>query len=226
LEAAGIRTAVLPLDDDFITAFSLGIDKSQAETLFYGTDKILVIDGEIWLPLSMAAFNEGFMKAWNRGAEGLASVFAAGQEVDFVVLEEAWALYPPAPLPAQGIQFKAAEPGLLLRNAETALSRYAASEINPLIQAVQAQIRTAPTAALQNRLGVLLVRAGRTVEAKAAYERAAGMGSVPAMTNRGNMALADGDLAGAERWFAQALAASPNNITAKQGLEQIRELRR
>jgi Flp pilus assembly protein TadD len=114
----------------------------------------------------------------------------------------------------------------LLRNAETALSGYVASEINPLIQAVQAQIRTASTAALQNRLGVLLIRAGRTAEAKAAYERAAGMGSVPAMTNRGNMALADGDLAGAERWFAQALAASPGNIIAQQGLEQTRELRR
>jgi Flp pilus assembly protein TadD len=74
---------------------------------------------------------------------------------------------------------------------------------------------------LYNRLGILLVRSGQTVDAKAAYERAAGMGSVPAMTNRGTLALIEKDYATAERWFAQALDREPENEAALRGIEKI-----
>ncbi|MDR0400454.1 MAG: tetratricopeptide repeat protein, partial [Treponema sp.] len=79
------------------------------------------------------------------------------------------------------------------------------------------------TAALYNRLGILLVRSGQTGEAKAAYERAAGMGLVPAMTNRGNLALIEKDYASAERWFKEALARDPGNQTALRGMEKAEE---
>jgi Flp pilus assembly protein TadD len=69
----------------------------------------------------------------------------------------------------------------------------------------------------------LLVRSGQTAEAEVAYERAAGMGSVPAMTNRGNLALIEKDYAAAEKWFTQALEREPENEAAKRGLEQVGE---
>ena len=75
--------------------------------------------------------------------------------------------------------------------------------------------------ARQNRLGILYTRAGRTAEAKAAYERAAGLGSVPAMINRGNMALGENDYATAEKWYRQALQKQPENASALRGLERI-----
>jgi hypothetical protein len=49
------------------------------------------------------------------------------------------------------------------------------------------------------------------------------MGSVPAMTNRGNLAPIEKDYAAAERWFRQALAREPENAAAKRGLEKIGE---
>ncbi|MCL2044466.1 MAG: hypothetical protein FWG89_10040, partial [Treponema sp.] len=76
-------------------------------------------------------------------------------------------------------------------------------------------------AAGQNRLGILYARAGRLPEARAAYERAAGMGSVPAMTNRGNLALIERDFATAERWFRQALQRESQNRAALRGIERI-----
>jgi Tfp pilus assembly protein PilF len=75
--------------------------------------------------------------------------------------------------------------------------------------------------ALYNRLGIVQARVGRTAEAKASYERAAGMGSVPAMTNRGNLALTERDFATAERWFRQALARDSQNQAALQGMEKV-----
>jgi Flp pilus assembly protein TadD len=74
-------------------------------------------------------------------------------------------------------------------------------------------------------LGILLVRSGRTAEAKAAYEQAANMGLVPAMTNRGNLALIEKDYPAAERWFKEVLEREPGNRTALRGMEQLGERR-
>jgi TPR repeat protein len=60
-------------------------------------------------------------------------------------------------------------------------------------------------------------------EARTAYERAAGLGLVPAMTNRGNLALIEKDYAAAERWFRQILTVQPENAAALRGLEKVRE---
>jgi tetratricopeptide (TPR) repeat protein len=225
LEAAGIPSAIIPLDSDFIIACYLGIDQAEAELLFNGLEKVLVIDGGVWMPLSMNAFNDGFTAAWDSGAETLNNVFTQGAEVNFIMLENAWGIYPPAPVQG-GMTVRAGEENLT-QAAGRVIQQYISREIQPLVQNVQRQIAATPTAAglplasLHNRLGILLVRAGRIADARAAYERAAGMGLVPAMTNRGNLALIENDYAAAERWFAQALAREPENAAALRGLERV-----
>jgi tetratricopeptide (TPR) repeat protein len=142
-------------------------------------------------------------------------------EVNFIMPENAWAIYPPAPLPVQGGTAVRAGGGDLVETTDGILEQYISREIQPLAQNVQRQIAANPTAALYNRLAILLARSGRIADAKAAYERAAGMGSVPAMTNRGNLALIEKDYAAAERWFRQALAREPENAAALRGLEKV-----
>jgi hypothetical protein len=227
LEAAGIPAVIIPLNDDFIVACNLGVSQAGAELLFNSLEKILVIDDQVWLPLSMNAFNGGFMAAWDGGAEVLNAVFTEGGEANFIVLESAWGTYPPAPLPAQGgIR---AGGGELASIADSVRRQYIIREIQPQAEAVQRQIAASPAAEglslarLYNRLAILLVYSGRIAEAKAAYERAAAMGLVPAMTNRGNLALIEKDYATAERWFTQALAREPENEAALRGLEKIGE---
>jgi hypothetical protein len=221
LEAAGIPAAFIPLDDDFIVACDLGVGPEEAELLFNGLEKALVIDSQVWMPLSMNAFNEGFMAAWNGGAETLDSVFTGGMEADFIMLETAWRIYPPAPLPAQGGTAVRVNRENLAQAADGVIGRYIGQEIQPQAEALQRLIAANPTAALYNRLGILFVRSGQAAEAKAAYERAANMGSVPAMTNRGNLALIEKDYPTAERWFKEALAQEPENSAAKRGLEKV-----
>jgi hypothetical protein len=226
LEASGIASAIIPPDPergfgDFVIAYTLGVTEAGAGLLFNGLERVLVIDGEVWMPLSMKAFNEGFMAAWNGGVDALDRSFADGSAVDFIMTEAAWGIYPSAPLPAQGGTGVRAGGETLAQAAERVMGEYINREIQPQIAAVQRQITANPTAALYNRLGILLVRAGRSAEARAAYERAAGMGSVPAMTNRGNLALIEKDYAAAERWFTQALSVQPENGTALRGLEKV-----
>jgi tetratricopeptide (TPR) repeat protein len=199
--------------------------------LFNGLDRVLVIDDEVWLLLSMNAFNEGFMAAWEGGAETLNKFFAEGGEADFIMPENAWGTYPPAPLAAQSSVVVRTGEAELSRAADSVMRQYISREIQPLVQNIQQQIAANPTAAglplasLHNRLGILLVRAGQTGNGKAAWERAAGMGSIPAMTNRGNLALIENDYAAAERWFRQALARDPDNAAALRGLEKVSERR-
>jgi hypothetical protein len=89
--------------------------------------------------------------------------------------------------------------------ADGVLTAYVRQEIQPKIATVQGQIRNTPTATLYNQLGNLQVRAGNMAEGKTAFERAAGLGSVSGMINRGNVALLEKDYTTAERWFRQAL---------------------
>jgi len=225
LESVGIPAAFVQMENDFIVAVSLGVNTSAAETLFNGTGKILIINDSVWLPLSMAAFNEGFTAAWTRGVNVLNENFKAGKQADFVMVEEAWAVYPPAPLPEQGGRVVRTDGAAAAREVNRAIQQYIEQEIQPIVNQVQTRISAAPTAALYNRMGIVQVRSGRIAEGKANYERAAGMGSVPAMTNRGNLALIERDYDTAERWFRQALSRDSQNSAALWGLGQIAENR-
>ncbi|MCL2442065.1 MAG: hypothetical protein FWD13_01200 [Treponema sp.] len=206
------------LNSELLTAVSLNINAAQAETLFNGTDRILIINDNVWLPLSMSELNEGFMACWNKAVTILNEAFASGGLIDFVIVEDAWQHYPPAPMVELGRGNLRTDNNAALREVNTVIQRYITQEINPVIQRTSAMQNSA---AQQNRLGILYVRAGRIAEAKAAYERAAGLGSVPAMTNRGNLALTERDFTTAERWFRQALQGDPQNRAAHRGLERI-----
>jgi hypothetical protein len=225
LESVGISSAFVQVENDFLVAVSMNADASAAETLFNGTGKILIIDNKAWLPLSMAAFNEGFLSAWARAVKVLGDGFKAGKHADFVMVEEAWAVYPPAPFPEQGGRAVRTDVNAAGKEVNRAMQQYIAQEIQPVLAQIQAKASANPSATIINRLAIVQVRAGKLAEGKANYEKAAGMGSVPAMTNRGNLAMIEKDYATAEKWFKQALAKDSKNSAALRGLEQIAESR-
>jgi len=223
LEGVGIPSAFVNTGDNFLVAVDLGINQSAAETLFNGTGKILVINGDVWLPLSLGALNNGFMACWAQAADTLNKTFNEGKQADFVNVAEAWAHYPPAPLPALGGSAIRTDTNAAVQQANSATQQYIDQELAPILRQIQTQISGNPTAALYNRLGILQARSGHTADAKTAYERAASMGSVPAMTNRGNLALIERDYTTAEKWFKQALAIDSQNNAALQGMEKVKE---
>jgi tetratricopeptide (TPR) repeat protein len=220
LEASGISAAFVPLEDDFITAVNLGISPSSAETLFNGNEKLLIIADQVWLPFSMAAFNRGFMESWKAGAQHLA---AAEGDFKLVIPEDAWEIYTPVSIPSRENPVLLPPEQLVLSGAEKELRSYITGELDPLIEKMRNQMRTATTAVNYNRLGLLLLRSGKQAEAASAYERAAAMGYSAAMSNRGNISLLDRDYQAAEKWFRQALAADGGNRAAKEGLEKARQ---
>jgi tetratricopeptide (TPR) repeat protein len=220
LEAAGVKAGLLPLEGDFIVALSLGISGEAAHRLFLDPNSFLVYGEEAFLPLSLAALNSGFTESRREAAKKIAAAFEAGGDIEFVLLEEAWRLYPPAPLPPSGARgIRPAEKAVTAR-ADNAFSQYLSGDILPLISDALSR-GSGHSPQEMNRLANLYVCAGKMAEAKTLYERTAALGSVAGMTNRGNLALLENDFAVAERWFTQALKLQPENPAALRGLSRI-----
>jgi tetratricopeptide (TPR) repeat protein len=222
LESVGIKAAIIPMEDDFLAAFSLGIDEAAAGTIFNNRDNLLVIDDEVWIVLALSTFNEGFVNCWYRGMGAINTAIESGGFIDMIPMRDAWTIYPPAAISAGNVQFERPVEDEVRRAAETNIMRYIAAEFGPKIQAVNDAIRNfGATAARYNELGLLYVRSGMYGEARAQYQQAAAMGSASAMANLGNLAMMDRDFTTAEQWFRRALQIDPENRIANNGLAQI-----
>jgi hypothetical protein len=226
LEAAGLRSSFIALEKDFIVLLPLGINEAAANSFFSNTERVLIVNDELMLPLSMAAFDEGFTTAWNRAMETLAEAFASSAtEIDLIAPEDCWLVYPPANLPPRELRFNPPQTAALTAAADEALMQYISAELEPKAAALRQELGRAPTAVLYNQLGTAYVRSGLLNEARAAFTNAAERNSAAAMVNLGNLYALDRDWAAAEQWYRRALELSPDSSAARQGLEQSLEAR-
>jgi hypothetical protein len=199
LEAAGISAAIIPIAGEFIVAFSLDIDEDAAGELFSDLGNLLIIDGKVWMPVAMSSIAEGFVNSWYNAVNHIKFAVENEEEVNFIILSNAWAAYPPAALGAQDTQYDKPSEISVSRLVETDMLRYVSAEFGPKIQEVQNMIRSqGGSAALYNQMGLLYIRAGMYNEARSEYLRSAAMGSAAAMVNLGNLAVTNRDFVAAE----------------------------
>ena len=220
LESVGIRTALIPLKNDFVVAFSLGITADDAKNLFNSTDNLLTIADEIWIPVSFSIFREGFINSWYTAMNEMHTAVSDGENINFIILEEAWKTYPAASITASEATFQKPLEDSVVKAVDTDLMRYITTEFGPKIQSVQDTIRAeGGSARLYNQLGLLYVRAGMYDEAKGEYKKAAALQSVAAMINLGNIATLELDYKTAADWYRRALALQPDSKSAQKGLD-------
>ncbi|MBQ0039887.1 MAG: hypothetical protein KBS64_05630, partial [Treponema sp.] len=177
LESVGIPAAFIPLENDFIVCINLNVNASKAKNYFDGYDRILVIDDDIWIPVSMSSLREGFINSWYRGIIELQECEEQEIEYEFTSLAEAWKFYPPAGFSTETSARLSINEKNLISSVETEISRYVTAEFGPQIAATQNRIKAEGVSeSLYNQLGMLYVRAGMYSSAKPVYEMSAKMG--------------------------------------------------
>lgn len=222
LESVGIGAAYIPLPDDFIVAVQLGDDGNSIRNMFDGEDRILIIDDKVWLPLSMSQIDNGFIKSWAMGVEKVNEALNQEIDIDFIVLADAWQMYPPSGFSTGESTSKMPSERALAAAVENVITQYINQEFGPKIAEVQAQIKAeGASTTLYNQLGMLYVRAGLYQNAMAVYEVSAKMGSIPAMNNLGNLCTLQKDYKAAMGWYKKVIELDPNNDTANKNLEKI-----
>ena len=222
LESVGINAAFIPLADDFIVAVNLGEATSTTLSLFNDESRILVVDNQVWLPLSIKEINQGFVGSWNTAIQKVNALLNAEEDVDFILLSDAWQNYPPSGFTTGESSVKTPLESELIALVETDITQYINQEFGPQITEVQTRIKKEGVSiSLYNQLGLLYVRAGMYSKAIPIYEVSAKMGSVAAMNNLGNIYSLQKQYNAAKKWYENALALDPNNETARKNLEKI-----
>lgn len=223
LESVGIKAALIPLKNDFIVAYGLDMTPRKARDHFEGLDKLLTIDNQIWMPLSISVLREGFINSWFHGINNISAALAEGEDIEVIMLNQAWTVYPPTGIRGTEAQFQKPSEELVVRSVETDLMRYINSEFGPKIRQLRERLESrGGNERTYNRLGLLYVRAGLFDQARAEYAKSAEMGSLTAKINLGNIALVLKDYKTAERWYQEVLRESPTDQAANSGLDRVR----
>ncbi len=221
LEASNIEAGYIPLANDFIVLIDMKTPASKISSLMDGEDRAVILDDEVWIPVSMSTLREGFVNSWYNAVNELFLAAENGEDETCYILQDGWTIYPAASFHVSSATPESPLETLLISSVETNIARYNTAEYGPQLAAIQYQMnQTGVTVELLNKLGLTYVRAGMYSSAIQAYEKSAAMGSVAAMNNLGNIAIIQSRYADAKVWYEKVLAISPNNATAIKGLDR------
>jgi len=215
MKSVGIETAFITIPGHIYTAFSLEMDPEEARQTFLSSDDLIFENGTTWIPVEITMIQEGFLKAWKKGAAEWVS--AEGQR-GFFPVDEAWKIYKPVGSPGgEVVDVRPPDPAKLVASFEKEINSFIKREIEEQVASLKIQIsRTNNKQRYINRLGVLYARYGLYNEAAEEFERIA-RSYVPAMTNIGNINYQRRDYMQAIKWYERALDEDPENKIALLG---------
>ena len=131
-ENLGIETALIDVPGHVFLMFRTGVKESERGQISLQDDLLVVVDGEIWIPVEATLIATSFTEAWAEGARRYRKE-AAAKQLKVVPLRKAWEKFPPVGLsPAQsGIDVPAGErvTRLLEREQQLLIARRLESEV-------------------------------------------------------------------------------------------------
>lgn len=209
LESVDVRCAFIPLTDDFLVLVGLGMNPSSAANHFADTNLLICSEDEVYLPLSMAQFENGFTAS--RIAGGMANL----DEGEFIDIREGWSTYPAVNYTGFGNSYEKPSQEIIEQDFVKAVQEYIESDLAPIIENLKA------ASASPNAIGVALVRAGRYEDAIIKFKEGASRGSVSCMNNEANVYQIQMKYSDAAAMYKKVLKIAPENEVAKSGLERV-----
>jgi len=221
LESAGIETAFITIPGHIYMAFNVDIDPRQAASVFGGQDDLIIRDGTTWIPVEITRVKDGFLKAWQTGAQEWRNAVAS-RNAAFYPIRNAWATYAPANT-GDIIKSQVIPPdsSKIFDAYSAELQAFFVASFQPRIKVIMDALKTKKDdPKLLNSLGVLYARFGMYPEARKQFELIVKNGGevASALVNLGNIEYLAGKNDAAFSYFSRAIAKSPRNSAALQGV--------
>lgn len=211
LESVGIPTAFITVPGHIFIAFDIRQRPSEAAKYFSRPEKLIFREGRSWLPVDTTAIEEGFLGAWDIGANLFARYESLG-EAFFFTTGEAWSEYEPVGF-GERVDIELPDSMRMGESFRLEFAEYRKSELKPREEALLADLAEKEgNIAIMNRLGVLYSRYGLYDRAIRQFdELLAKQEYLPAIMNKGNVHSLLGELPRALEYFLQAAAAQPDD---------------
>ena len=211
LESIGIKTAFITVPGHIFTAFNINIPPDQASRYFSHPEHLIFINGQSWLPVETTALDQGFLKAWEKGA-GLFIRYDSLGEANIFTTENAWKIF--EPVGVGGTADVILPDSVMVRESYLEeLGRYQEVEIYQREHNLLSSLKNdGDNPVIINRLGILYSRYGMYSEALEQFEKILSLENyLPAMMNKGNIHSILGELDRALDYYKLAKEMDPDN---------------
>jgi tetratricopeptide (TPR) repeat protein len=222
LEAVSVETAFVTVPEHIYIAFALQMTPQEARRFFVNPDSVIEMEEKVWLPLEVTEIQDGFLKAWDSGAQAWRKYSDSG-EAAFYPIHQAWNVFAPVGLPGEGPTLDLPSERKTATAYERELNRLIERELFPRVEQLKAEIsRRGGDVKLMNRLGVLYARYGRKADAQREFQKILARGDYfPALVNLGNIHFLNNELDRAKDYYLRAYRKQPDNPTILVSLAKV-----
>ena len=216
-ESIGIKTAFITIPGHIFMAFDSGLSLAEAKDYFDSLDNFIVDGNKVWVPLEITLSDEGFNKAWHKGAWEWNTANRTGDAMIYP-MEDSWKIYKPVSVPGAAAKFTLPEESLVAKSFSSMVDEFVIAQITPQIASFENLLVKAPTAQNYNDFGILYARYGLFEQAEEQFRLARISKYLPSILNTANLYYSQKDYTKAAAWYKQVLAADNTNNLAMLGL--------
>ena len=217
LESIGIKTAFITIPGHIYMAFDSGLTLEQAKDYFLTLDDFIVDGDRVWVPLEITLSDEGFNKAWQKGAWEWNTANRAGTAMLYR-MEDSWKIYKPVSVPGAAAKFTLPNETAVAKGFSNTVDEFVINQITPQIASFENLLVKAPTAQNYNDFGILYARYGLFEQAEKQFSRARTTKYLPAILNTANLCYSNKDYKQAAGWYKKVLEVDSANTLAMLGL--------
>ena len=221
LQAVGVNTAFITIPGHIFMAFDSGLTYEEALKVFRNPQELIRWEGQAWIPVEITLVQEGFLKAWQTGANQWVR-YSDRFEAKLIPVQEAWQDYEPVGIEASDTSGELLGRDDLPMIYQREMERFLSREMEPQIEALKSRIQSSGgTPADKNRLGALYARFGMYDKAMEQFLPVADARQpyLPSAVNAGNVYLLREQFTEAAGYFRRALAHG-DSLPALVGLAQ------
>ncbi len=216
-ESIGIKTAFITIPGHIFMAFDSGFTVEEAKNYFISLDELIVDGDTVWVPLEITLSDEGFNKAWHKGAWEWNVADRTGDAMLYR-MEDSWKIYKPVNVPGAVARFTLPDETYVAKLFSHSVDEFVLEQITPFIAYYENRIAAAPTAENYNDFGVLYARYGLFEQAEQQFRLARSKKYEPSVLNTANLYFSIQDYDRAINWYNEVLSADSENLLAKLGL--------